>query len=154
MTNDDSHLVRRMVAGDRSALATAFDRFAPVLTRYAWAVSATPTDVERVVQESFLSLWQHADGLYLPTGLLLPWLLAVCRSHARTSGADGVDSGDAAPLRWVEDDLRALPETDRRLVELCLVEGRTWSEAAQHLGLRPQGPTPRRGSRATKEVQR
>jgi RNA polymerase sigma-70 factor (ECF subfamily) len=143
-----------MVAGDRAALATAFDRFAPVLTRYAWAVSATPTDVERVVQESFLSLWQHADGLYLPTGLLLPWLLAVCRSHARTSGADSVDSGGAAPLRWVEGDLLALPDTDRRLVELCLVEGRTWSDAAQHLGLRPQGPAPRRRSRATKEVQR
>lgn len=152
MTIDDSRLVRQMVAGDRTALATAFDRFAPVLTRYAWAVSATPTDVERVVQESFLSLWQHADGLYLPTGLLLPWLLAVCRSHARTSGA--VDSGGASPLRWVEDDLLALPETDRRLVEALSRRGRTWSEAAQHLGLRPQGPTPRRGSRATKEVQR
>jgi DNA-directed RNA polymerase specialized sigma24 family protein len=149
--DDDSVLVRRMVSGDKTALATAFDRFAPVLTRYAWAVTATSADVEHVVQESLLSLWKHADGLYLPTGLLLPWLLAVCRSHAGPRGAD-VAGGE--PLRWVQDDLAALPDTDRRLVELCLVDGRTWAEAAQLLGLRPGGPAPRRGSRATKEVQR
>ena len=151
MNDDDSGLVRRMVAGDEGALAAAFDRFAPVLTRYAWAVTSTPTDVEHVVQETFLSLWKHADGLYLPTGLLLPWLLAVCRSHA---GPRGADVAGGSPLRWVQDDLLALPDTDRRLVELCLVEGRTWTEAAQLLGLRPGGPAPRRGSRVTKEVQR
>lgn len=151
MRDDDVGLVRRMVSGDEAALAMAFDRFAPVLTRYAWAVTASPADVEHVVQETFLSLWKHADGLCLPTGLLLPWLLAVCRSHARPRGAD-VAGGE--PLRWVQDDLLALPDTDRLLVELCLVEGRTWTEAAQRLGLRAGGPAPRRGSRATKEVQR
>lgn len=151
MTDDDSVLVRRMVRGDTTALATAFERFAPVLTRYAWAVTATPEDVEHVVQEAFLSLWKHADGLVLPTGSLLPWLLAVCRSHAGPRGAD-VAGGE--PLRWVHDDLLPLPATDRRLVELCLVEGRTWTEAAESLGLRPGGRAPRRGPRATKEVQR
>lgn len=151
MTDDDSVLVRRLASGDKVALATAFDRFAPVLTRYAWAVATTPADVEHVVQESFLSLWNHADGLSLPTRRLLPWLLAVCRSHAGPRGAD-VLGGE--PLRWLQDDLLGLPDTDRRLVELCLVEGRTWSEAAQLLGFRPGGPAPRRGPRVTKEVQR
>lgn len=151
MTDDDPVLVRRMVRGDEAALAIAFDRFAPVLTRYAWAVTANRTDVEHVVQETFLSLWKHADGLALPTGRLLPWLLAVCRSHA---GPRGADVAGGTPLRWVQDDVAALPDTDRRLVELCLLEGRTWSEAAHLLGLRPGGPTPRRGPRATKEVQR
>ena len=151
MTDDDPSLVRRLVSGDKAALASAFDRFAPALTRYAWAVCATPADVEHVVQESFLSLWKHADGLNLPTGRLLPWLLAVCRSHA---GPRGADVGGGEPLRLVQQDLLALPDTDRRLVELCLVEGRTWSEAAQSLGLRPGGTSSRRGSRSTKEVQR
>ncbi|MBT1623044.1 sigma-70 family RNA polymerase sigma factor [Curtobacterium flaccumfaciens pv. oortii] len=151
MTDDDVSLVRRVVSGDEAALATAFDRFAPALTRYAWAVSATPDDVEHAVQDSFLSLWSRAAGLELPTGSLLPWLLAECRSHANTRGAD-VTGGD--PLRWLQQDVLALAEVDRRLVALCLVTGRTWSEAVEQLGLRPAGNRSPRGSRATKEVQR
>ncbi|WFR67821.1 sigma factor [Curtobacterium flaccumfaciens] len=151
MTDDDPSLVRRLVSGDKAALATAFDRFAPVLTRYAWAVCATPADVEHVVQESFLSLWKNADGLNLPTGRVLPWLLAVCRSHAGPRGAD-VAGGE--PLRLVQQDLLALPDTDRRLVELLprrgsnVVGGRAvaWSSSR-----RDPAAT---GSRATKEVQR
>ena len=150
MTDDDSVLVRRIVSGDQAALATVFDRFAPVLTRYAWAVSATPADVARAVQDTFLSLWEQADGVHVPTGRLLPWLFAVCRSHAGPGGED--PSGSS--LRWVRDDLLALPDTDRRLVDLCVVEGRTWPQALQLLGLPAAAPTSRRRSGTPKEVQR
>ncbi|MGU3409476.1 RNA polymerase sigma factor [Microbacterium sp. M1A1_1b] len=150
-TDADAALTRRMASGDTGALADAFDRFAPTLTRYAWALAGSKQDVEELVQDSFLTLWQKAADIDLPTGTLLPWLLVVCRNHARNqarrtakNAGDELPAELAAPtdadearerLRWVRDEIAALPETDRRICELCLLEGHSYSEAATMLGL-------------------
>ena len=57
-----------------AALADAFDRFAPTLTRYAWALAGSKQDVEELVQDTFLTLWQKSGELDLATSALLPWL--------------------------------------------------------------------------------
>ena len=85
-TQADATLTRRLADGDRTALADAFDRFAPTLTRYAWA------QAER-------------------------------RQDARER------------LRWVRDEIAALAPVDRRICELCLLEGHSYAEAAEILGL-------------------
>jgi RNA polymerase sigma factor (sigma-70 family) len=147
----DADLVLRTANGDKTALATLFDRYAATLTRYAWAISSSRMDVEEVVQDSFVTLWQKANGLVLPTDSLLPWLLVVCRNHALNLGrkrarAQGdelpeelavpADEADARErLRWVRDEIDALEPIDRRVCELCLLEGHSYSEAAEMLGL-------------------
>ncbi|OIH94286.1 RNA polymerase sigma factor [Curtobacterium sp. MCBA15_001] len=149
--DDDAALVRRMALDDRGALATAFDRFAPTLTRYAWALAGSRQDVEELVQDTLLTLWQKAGTIDLPTGALLPWLLVVCRNHARNqarriqkNAGDELPAELAAPtdaddarerLRWVRDAIAALPPTDRRICELCLLDGHSYAEAAAMLGL-------------------
>lgn len=150
-TEADGALTRRLVNGDRAALADAFDRFAPTLTRYAWALAGSRQDVEELVQDTLLTLWQKAGTIDLPTGTLLPWLLVVCRNHARNQARRiAKNAGDELPpelaappaadearerLRWVRDEIAALPATDRRICELCLLEGHSYAEAAQILGL-------------------
>jgi RNA polymerase sigma factor (sigma-70 family) len=150
-TEADAALARRLANGDRAALADAFDRFAPTLTRYAWALADSRQDVEELVQDTFLTLWQKADGIDLATSALLPWLLVVCRNHARNQARRlAKNRGDALPeelaarpdaeearerLRWVRDEIAALAPTDRRICELCLLEGHSYAEAAQILGL-------------------
>lgn len=166
---DDAGLARRLASGDRAALATAFDRFAPTLTRYAWAIASSRQDVEEIVQDTFLTLWQRADGLQLPTGTLLPWLLVVCRNHARNAGrrtakntgdelpgelAAPVDATEAAEqLRWVRDEIAALSDTDRRICELCLLQGYSYAEAAQLLGL-SVGAVTQRVSRSRRRLKK
>jgi RNA polymerase sigma-70 factor (ECF subfamily) len=166
---DDAGLARRLASGDRAALATAFDRFAPTLTRYAWAIAGSRQDVEEIVQDTFLTLWQRADGLQLPTGSLLPWLLVVCRNHARNTGRrTAKNAGDELPaelaapgdtteaseqLRWVRDEIAALPETDRRICELCLLQGYSYAEAAQLLGL-SVGAVTQRVSRSRRRLKK
>jgi RNA polymerase sigma factor (sigma-70 family) len=150
-TQADAALTRRLADGDRTALADAFDRFAPTLTRYAWAQAERRQDVEELVQDTFLTLWQKAATIDLATSALLPWLLVVCRNHARNQTrrlAKG--TGDELPsdlparadadearerLRWVRDEIAALAPIDRRICELCLLEGHSYAEAAQILGL-------------------
>ncbi|ROS75743.1 RNA polymerase sigma-70 factor (ECF subfamily) [Curtobacterium sp. PhB130] len=151
-TNDaDAALARRMALGDTGALAVAFDRFAPTLTRYAWALAGSKQDVEELVQDTFLTLWQRASTIDLATGSLVPWLLVVCRNHARNQARRiAKNAGDELPpelaapagaddarerLRWVRDEIAALPPVDRRICELCLLEGHSYSEAATMLGL-------------------
>ncbi|WNY33391.1 sigma factor [Curtobacterium flaccumfaciens] len=75
-----------MAQGDTGALARAFDRYAATLTRYAWALVDDRSDVEEIVQDAFLTLWQRAATLELPADTVLPWLLVVCRNHAFNTG--------------------------------------------------------------------
>ena len=150
-TETDEAIVRAMAQGDKGALARAFDRYAATLTRYAWAIAADRMEVEEIVQDSFLTLWQRAATLELPADTMLPWLLVVCRNHALNAGrkrakhrSDELPEHLAAPedhdearerLRWVSVEIAALPETDRRICELCLLEGHSYAEAAEILGL-------------------
>lgn len=139
--NADAALRRRLANGERAALADAFDRYAPTLTRFAWALASSSEDAERIVQDTFLTLWQHGGTLRLATDALLPWLLVACRDHARRPGTGdgdtaGTDADDArVGLRWVRDEIDALAPVDRRLCEACLVDGRSYADAAEALGL-------------------
>ncbi|PZF64670.1 sigma-70 family RNA polymerase sigma factor [Curtobacterium sp. MCPF17_047] len=150
-TEADAALTRRLASGERTALADAFDRFAPTLTRYAWALAGSRQDVEELVQDTFLTLWQKGGELDLATSALLPWLLVVCRNHARNQSrrlakgaADELPEDLPTPpdadearerLRWVRDEIATLAPTDQRICELCLLEGHSYAEAGQILGL-------------------
>lgn len=150
-TDTDERLVALAGLGDQSALARLIDRHAPTLTRYAWPLVASRTDVEEIVQDTFVTLWERAGGLELRSESLLPWLLVTCRNHAMNlrrkrarAANDELPEDLAAPadrteaqerLRWVRDEIDALPDVDRRICELCLLDGRTYSEAAAELGL-------------------
>ncbi len=169
-TETDAMLVRAMATGDRGALARAFDRYAATLTRYTWALADDRQDVEEVVQDAFLTLWQRSATLELPADTVLPWLLVVCRNLAFNAGrkrtkhrADELPETLATPsdhreaaetLRWVRAEIAALPELDRRICELCLLEGHSYAEAAELLGLSVGAVTQRvsRNRRRLKKV--
>lgn len=147
--DDDTELVRRTAAADARALGTAFDRYAPVVLRYAWAVTERPADVEHVVQGAFLALRDEAGELRLPTRRLLPWLLGQARVLA---GPLGADRHEGDPRRFLTDDLAALPEWDQRLVARCLVDRRSWADAVRQLGVPRADEPARRTSSETSET--
>jgi RNA polymerase sigma-70 factor (ECF subfamily) len=150
-TEGDDELVRRTVGGDQRALSALFDRHAATVTRYAWALAETRMDVEEIVQDTFVTLWKKVDQIDLPDDSLLPWLLVVCRNHAANlrrkqarAATDALPDELVAPddgqeardrLRWVRDEIDALGPVDRQIVELCLIEGRPYGEAAAQVGL-------------------
>jgi len=144
----DAVLLARLATGDAEALREVFDRHAAAVTRYAWALAAERMDVEELVQDTFLTAWKK--GASIPESSLLPWLLVTCRNHALnlqrrrakhradelTDHPAPPDAGEAREqLRWVMDEIERLPALDRRVCVLCLIEGRTYGEAAEELGL-------------------
>lgn len=147
----DTALVRAAGNGDRAAGVALFDRYVATVTRYAWVLVPSRQDVEEVVQDTFVTLWRRAASIELPDESILPWLLVVSRNHAanlrrthqRHQGDElpddlpaPVEDDDARDrLRWVRAEIDALSPIDRQVCELCLIDGRSYAEAATALGL-------------------
>ncbi|MFD4420076.1 RNA polymerase sigma factor [Agromyces sp. NPDC058484] len=154
----DAELLERLASGDQRALAVVFDRHAPAVTRYAWAIAPSRMDVEEIVQDTFLTVWRKAAEILIADTSLLPWLLVTCRNFgmnavrkaARNQSerfdddvvrrADVVrDHHDAEAaredLRWVLDEIERLEPIDRQVCELCLIDGLPYAEAAERLDL-------------------
>lgn len=151
----DAHLLEQMSAGDRAAFGLLMTRHSSAVLRYAWALADDRTQAEDAGQETFLQFWKQRRSLALPPGStsILPWLLTTCRyvtyganrrgrrtrtealepAHENvTAQSSGTHSDD---LRFVMDELMKLSDIDRRLCQLCLIEGRTYAEAADILGV-------------------
>jgi RNA polymerase sigma factor (sigma-70 family) len=154
----DAELLERLASGDQRALAVVFDRHAPAVTRYAWAIAPSRMDVEEIVQDTFLTVWRKAAEILIAEASLLPWLLVTCRNFGMnairkaarnqaeqfdddlTLPADVVrDHHDAETaredLRWVLDEIERLEPIDRQVCELCLVDGLPYADAAERLDL-------------------
>ncbi len=154
----DADLLRRLSGGDHRALSIVFDRHAAAVTRYAWAIAPSRMDVEEIVQDTFVTAWRKAPEIAIPEASLLPWLLVTCRNlalnvvrKAARNQADELDENSSNTsdfmrghhhaeaardeLRWVLDEIERLEPIDRRVCELCLVDGVPYVEAAQLLGL-------------------
>lgn len=154
----DADLLERLAVGDQRALSVVFDRHARAVTRYAWAIAASRMDVEEIVQDTFVTMWRKSSEITIAEASLLPWLLVTCRNLGRNAArkaarhqADELDEtstnrADALrdyheaesardDLRWVLDEIERLEPIDRRICELCLVEGAPYAEAAKQLGL-------------------
>lgn len=131
--------------------AEAFDRYAPVILRYAQRRLENRDAAWDVVTDTFTSAWRHWDRRPGPAELL-PWLYAIAgnsvRDHRRSAErrrrlvarlsalpaprhvadpAEGVVLGQS-----ITDALARLPEADREILRLIAWEGQT---DARTLGL-------------------
>jgi len=154
----DAELLERLASGDQRALAVVFDRHAPAVTRYAWAIAPSRMDVEEIVQDTFLTVWRKAAGILIAETSLLPWLLVTCRNFgmnairkAARNQAEQFDDDLTLPadvvgdyqdaeaaredVRWVLDEIERLEPIDRQVCELCLIDGLPYAEAAERLDL-------------------
>jgi RNA polymerase sigma factor (sigma-70 family) len=129
-----------------------FDRHAAAVFRLAYALVQDPDTAQDIVQDTFVIAWRKRRSIRLIDGSALPWLLATARLTAmaarrkrdrrRTETLDhevlaslpsaSMTSDDETAVRMA---LTALPEQDRRIVELVLIDGRSYAEAANQLGL-------------------
>jgi RNA polymerase sigma-70 factor (ECF subfamily) len=134
-----------------------FDRWAPSLLRYASSFGLTADESEDVVQEVFLSLFKHLR-LGRPQSNLKGWLFQVAhnlalrhrrRTRRRAGGpwdqAAAEQRADPSPdpearlrgaerRRRMQSVIHALPERDRRCLQLR-AEGLRYREIASTLGI-------------------
>ena len=97
---DDHRLAEKLHRGDRLALDRAMTVYTPYLSAVVWRVlgpAAPREDVEEVVSDAFLSLWQHREGLNAAQGVK-SYLAAIARNRA----TDRLRAAAPAPLPLTE----------------------------------------------------
>jgi RNA polymerase sigma-70 factor (ECF subfamily) len=77
---DDDELIARLAGGDDAALRDLFNRHAPWLAARLHTV-LPPSDVEDVLQETFLAVWKGAKN-YTPQDAAGGWLWGIARRQA------------------------------------------------------------------------
>jgi RNA polymerase sigma-70 factor (ECF subfamily) len=165
----DDELITRLAGGDDTALRELFARHAPVLAIRLRTV-LPPSDVEDVLQETFLAAWQGA-GSYRHEEKAGAWLWGIARRQAAlllrrrgpaTASLPGLlepDVGlpgscfpdDPAQSLTIASELASavgvLSPADREVWQLMYVEDRPVAEVARLTGV-PEGTVKSRAHRA------
>jgi RNA polymerase sigma factor (sigma-70 family) len=153
-------LVEAAVNGDRAAFGRLVDMYRTLVTQVARRYVNRNADVDDVVQEVWIKLWEHLDTIERPEALP-GWLRRVTtnvafRLHSRNARMVVGDVGEVPSLDLTEDvgvhrtilvevrgavgqALGRLKESDRQLVELLMVEDRPDYRAVSRQINRPVG---------------
>jgi RNA polymerase sigma-70 factor (ECF subfamily) len=158
--SSDAQLVTSIGRYSEVALAEVYRRHGGAVFGLARRVLSNAAEAEDVTQEVFLRLWNEPDRFDPTRGSLRSFLLA--QSHARS--VDVIRSQNARRAReskdatktaragydmqheaWdlslahhVNEALAALPDDERRAIELAYFEGRTYVQVAEILN-QPEG---------------
>ncbi|WP_093614612.1 sigma-70 family RNA polymerase sigma factor [Streptomyces indicus] len=159
----DAEVHRRLVYGDESALAAAYDIYGGLVRRIALRVTHVPGAADDVAQEVFAHLWSRPYTYDPQRGTLRTWLsmLAHRRSvdwvraeerHRKAASADeaalhAIPAPGPGPDEAVVDMERALllhsalaelPLPQRQAVHLAYFAGHSYRQVAAELGI-PEG---------------
>ncbi len=150
----DSDLVQQALAGDMSALAAIYDRYADRLNTYCFAMLRDRDDAADAVQDTFVKA-ANKLGQLRDADRLRPWLFSIARNEAHARGRQrarvsptedlsemlvedpdmtrSIRQDELKELVWAAAD--GLSERDRELLTLNLVEGLEGAELASALGV-------------------
>jgi RNA polymerase sigma-70 factor (ECF subfamily) len=152
----DRRCMDRLRAGDTGALSELYDRHTPMLYAVAMRIVRRASDAEDVIQETWVQAWKNAASYDAARGPVAGWLVTIARSRAidrfrslasRLNAETAVEPaadpppdepGAFAAARQlsarVSEALGALPEAQRRSLELAYFSGLSQSEIAARLG--------------------
>lgn len=160
--SDETRLAQRIAAGEERALGELYDRCGAGAYALAIAILRDAADAEEAVADAFAQVWRSAGSFDTSRGSLSAWVNTITRSRAldrlrarrrRSSAleraAQGSDEGLALSVgapdpadaraeqgevgRMVRDSLAALPEPQRRVIEMAYFGGLSQSEIAADL---------------------
>ncbi|MEJ7599163.1 MAG: sigma-70 family RNA polymerase sigma factor [Kofleriaceae bacterium] len=147
----DAALVAAMAAGDRSAMATLYERHAGVLLGLAMRIVKNRREAEDLLHDVFLEAWRSAKDFDPKRGRARTWLAIRMRSRAldlQKSARVSRNAGDAGLDVLVDDAEKASPDharvraalvdlgaEQRRVLELAYFEGLSCSEIAERVAI-------------------
>ncbi len=157
LAEGDAELAARLQRRDPQALAELYDRYGRIAYSLIVRVVRDGALAEDLVQETFLRVWNRAQGFDAQRGALGPWLLAVARNRAidylrsasgRERNAMELEEVDHPSLfvdmerdilasdraRIIRAALEKLAPKHRQVIELAYFEGLTQTEMAERMG--------------------
>jgi RNA polymerase sigma-70 factor (ECF subfamily) len=151
----EEELVRAVIAGDKAAYGSLYDRYAPMVRAVCHDRTGNLADAQDLAQDVFLRAYERLSGLRRPDRFG-PWLIGIARhrcrewrrralrDHRRQERAhemqptcpDPSDDGEPAKLGRL---IAALPETERLALHAFYLQGKSVEEARHMLGLSRSG---------------
>jgi RNA polymerase sigma-70 factor (ECF subfamily) len=155
---DDRNLAERLKRREPSVMGDLYDRYGKLVFSLIYRIVRDIGVAEDLVQETFLRVWNRAQGFDAERGALGAWLLAVARNRAidyvRSSsgkmsrGALELEAAEHPTVfvnfeaevlsqdsaRRVRGALGRLNENQRQVIELAYFEGLSQSEMAERMG--------------------
>lgn len=157
VAENDVQLIERLHRHDPLALADLYDRYGRLVYSLILRIVRDSGIAEDLVQETFLRVWNRAQGLDSHKGSIGPWLLAVARNRAidylRSAGGrernalefeetdhpalyidmekDIIASDNA---RRIKTAMERLSPNQRQVIELAYFEGLSQTEMAERMG--------------------
>jgi RNA polymerase sigma-70 factor, ECF subfamily len=145
--------MKRVQAGDRDAFAVLVHRHIDSLYSYAMRLTHTPANAEDLVQDTWLSAWQHAARYQAKKAKLTTWLHTILynkfvdtmRKQPPKNNIDDIDmpdQPDAQEPPFLSDEnlarlhtlINTLPLNQRSAVVLSHLQGFSNSEVAEIMG--------------------
>jgi len=154
----DKHLIERVATGDDDAFGELFARYGPVALGLASRIIADTGYAEEVIQEVFVGVWRRAGTYDATRGSVRTWLLTQVHHRAvdivrreeaaRRRSTVVLDPTDEPPgpedvvdESWIQmrrsqvrAALGALPNEQRRVIELAYYGGLSQSQVAEQIG--------------------
>ncbi len=150
---EDASVMARIRAGDDSALAVLYDRYASLALGMALKIVRDQNEAEDVVHDAFIAVVERVDQFRADRGSLVAWLvtmvrnLALDRARRRTRRAQILDDElrheppqpvlDPEQISWLERERVAVREamgklsaSQRETLEIAFFEGLSYPEIA------------------------
>ena len=146
----DETLIQKIAHGDRTALATLYERYREAVFGYALSVVRDRDLAEDALQETFLQVWSAAERYAIRGKSPVTWLLGITKNVMRTMRRKQLTLLDEnapeipeATDRFLEVEnrmvtrtvLEKLAEQEREIVMLHAVAGLKHREIASHMDL-------------------
>jgi RNA polymerase sigma factor (sigma-70 family) len=149
-------LGERLRRGDETVLRELYDRYGGLVHRLGLSCLPTPQDAEDITQATFVAAWRGRATYDPERGGVAAWLLGIARrqvvdrlrvvrrewsataaaTRAAGAGYSEVSAADRVVDRLVLlDELRRLPEDQRRVLELAFFDDLTHGQIAGVTGL-------------------
>lgn len=152
----DFDVIDQLAAGNSQAIEMLYDRYARLAFGVALKILGERTAAEDVVQEAFVAVWRNLAAFDPAGGQLRSWLLRIVRNRAidrlranpaRRETAD-IETANLsvddiafdhvaldAERQQVRQVLAALPQAQRRVLELSYFGGLSQTEVASKMHL-------------------
>jgi len=157
LAKTDGDLLVRLQKRDPQALAELYDRYGKMVYGLILRVVSDTGTAEDLVQETFLRVWNRAQGFDSERGAVGPWLMAVARNRAidylRSQGRrirSSVEFNETEHpslfanlqtemlqfdvIKRMKTALERLDGKQRRAIELAYFEGMSQTEIAERMG--------------------
>lgn len=142
---EDCELWKRIRRGEPQAFDALYREMGPPLLGFLRQIVGNRQAAEDVMQETFTRMWRNPNGFTPERGTLRAYLFGVARKCAaewwRKRGSTGGNpieepaESKTEIASLVGDALQRLPEEQRSLLWLREVEGQSYAELAQILGI-------------------